>query len=99
MKKLLAFIATLALFVVACSSPDGTSPPEGTGRLGFAITLQNGASLTDLTYTIGIVGASIYAGDVPIGSASSVGFQVGDITDGAGYIVKLTGVDSKGFAC
>jgi hypothetical protein len=97
MKKLVAFIATFALFVIAaCSGPSSGGPPEVTATGSAAISVQGAVTLTSLSYSISNGGPTL-AGTVPVGNL--VSFQIGNIPVGSGYILTLTGTDSAGFSC
>jgi hypothetical protein len=91
-------LLSLATLLAACSGPGGTAPPEGTGRLGFAITLPGGVFLDSLSYSI-TNGANTYTGTENFGDAVQTTFEISGVEDGTGYVISLSAMDSANFGC
>jgi hypothetical protein len=80
------------------SSLNGNVAQGDIGSIGMHLTIGNGVSVTQLTWTISN-GTNSYTGTVPIGDAGSIEFVAGGIQAGSGYVVALSGADTNSDPC
>jgi hypothetical protein len=72
----------------------GGTPP--TGRVGIALQISPGVSLSSASYTITGPGSFDSTGTVTVGGSSDVPVPVSNLPIGTGYLVSVTGVATDG---
>jgi hypothetical protein len=83
-----------------------SSPGEGAGTLGFALTLPGGASISSVTYDLlNSSGAPVTIpnepnpGSVGVNNSQSIEFQLGGVPAATGDSISLTASTSAGGTC
>ena len=103
-----SFPLAFVLSIAGCSPGTLTEPApaaseNGVGTVGASLTLNGGAQIATITYTVNSVatGAIVTAGSVPVANSVQIFFEVPSVpaAPAGAYTITLTGADDAGDTC